>query len=408
MEAVQCSSEAEQFCRKCELKRPLPLFHIHGSMRRRSAAEIWKWFALIVKGINGFIKFFKCDNVNIVTAWRPLQQGWRAVEQRRKARKRVVDDSIHLDVDLNCDENTSVSSSKIKTPRHGRGWVRRLIIRGVNNKGPNKRGIESEGESRKSRLTRKRRRIGRVGWVKPLIKETREPGLRVFLRSEERYTSGGASSHEITDRSIQCTITTTPSHFEALVTDYSQEDEISHGKMPKAARFRTHNYHNQRDNDASAPGDKTAIQLLPDELVDKVLGRLPLTSVLRFRCVCRRWQSRLSPEGWCTIFPRTAPPTWTASPALFTSGNGRRQCAFYDLSLHKWSCIVLDFLPNPACHLLAASGGLLCLCFSGMNSSLFICNPLTKSWRALPSFNHSRRRAGKLRYFILVRIPLAR
>ncbi|CAM6083803.1 unnamed protein product [Calypogeia fissa] len=312
---------------------------------------------------------------------------------------------MHVGLDMSGNNDTLISSLKVKTPRQRKGWVQRLIIRGMNGKGSKKRRFEFDGEGHKARLTQKRRRIGRVGWVKQQHKEMRQPGLRAFLRPEEHYIPSEDSSLEHTNRSHKHA-TTTLGNFKP--TGYSYEDKTSHTEMPKVDQSCTHSTYDTLHNSKASPPDEppdneATIQLLPDELVDKVLGRLPLTSVLRFRSVCRRWQSRLSPEGLRNIFPRNATPlAWMACPALFMSGNSKRQCAFYDESLRKWSCVLLDFLPDPACHFLAANGGLLCLCFSGMNSSLFICNPITKSWRALPSFNHPRCRAGSMIVHMLV------
>ena len=166
MTAVEWSSRADNHSIDGNFKQQLPLVQIHGNMRNRSATEIWKWLAFIVKGINRLLKFFKCDDVNILTAWAPLRQRWKSLGQMRTVRKHRPDDRMHQKREDEDVPDSSLGAQDMISPRQGKSWMKRLIIKGLNGKGRNKRGIEFDGESRRTWLTRKRRRIGRVGWVK--------------------------------------------------------------------------------------------------------------------------------------------------------------------------------------------------------------------------------------------------
>ncbi|GLJ06994.1 hypothetical protein SUGI_0054970 [Cryptomeria japonica] len=85
---------------------------------------------------------------------------------------------------------------------------------------------------------------------------------------------------------------------------------------------------------------------LPEDVIDRILAKLPAESFLRLR-ICRA----------------------------------------YDSFLSKWHTISLSFLPYPTAEVVGASGGLLCL---KTQFCLSVCNPLTKMWREFPYHSFER------------------
>ncbi|BBM98678.1 hypothetical protein MPTK1_1g15370 [Marchantia polymorpha subsp. ruderalis] len=261
-----------------------------------------------------------------------------------------------------------------------RRWIRRITIR-VNRKSVHKRGLtEVDAETRRARLTRKRRRVAR-GWVRQQHENSDTegaPGTSGGRRSGSRYGPSGRSNSSPDARHGSGPGPQAEPACQTLVT------------------YHTHSGGRQKP----APLDEAAPQQLPDELVEKLLAWLPVTSALRFRAVCKRWQSILSPEGWRSMFDK--PPAWSPCTGFFSSAPGRRECAFFDSGAQRWATLDLGFLPRAACRLLSASGGLLCLSHAGACSCVFICNPMTKSWRELPAFHQRRRRPGTMLVHLLV------
>jgi len=124
---------------------------------------------------------------------------------------------------------------------------------------------------------------------------------------------------------------------------------------------------------------------LPEDLMDRIFSCLPLTSILRLRCVCKRWNSLVQSKRFQTALAKVSSPR----PWFILCTMGRASCC-YDPTMNKWHIIIRP--PNngrsilsPCTSILAVSGSLLCL---GNQVSeckdLSICNPITRSQRNLP------------------------
>jgi hypothetical protein len=177
---------------------------------------------------------------------------------------------------------------------------------------------------------------------------------------------------------------------------------------------------------------------LQEELVDRVLARLPVDSFFRLRAVCKRWNSIMFSPGFLadcsqvsslvssfSLLPTSARrPTFYYSSTHFffpflhlfwhpftdlefqfcllhwkpckvqvssTLGHyfikadrrADRMLLGYSTTLAKWHRIPFDFLPmqiQPA----ASAGGLVCLVADYRPFAFFVCNPITKVARQLP------------------------
>ncbi|KAL2653934.1 hypothetical protein R1flu_022062 [Riccia fluitans] len=371
----------------------------------KSAKQIWKWLKFLVSRFSGFLKNFQSDLTMTAQGWRPFPiMATIKLLDLRGAKPKLADTTA------NCNPHPSPlsperkkaqaeaagiatpeiieQSTSLTSPRKvRRRWIRRVTIRVSRRRQQKRRMMDIDTQARRTGLTRKRRRISR-GWVKQQFELSDVRGETsaaegLFLGGRRSGFQFGAS-HEKNETS-----NTDPVSSSSAFPDNSSCQSTAPGSSQQSL-------HRQK----SAPVDETMKRPLPDELVEKVLAWLPVTSVFRFRSVCKSWQYTLSGEGWRKMLHK--PPAWDACTGVFSSKQGRRECIFFDDGAQKWSTIDLEFLPSPACRLLAASGGLLCLCFAGMCSCLYICNPITKTWRELPEFHYKRRREGAMLVHLLV------
>lgn len=123
-------------------------------------------------------------------------------------------------------------------------------------------------------------------------------------------------------------------------------------------------------------------ELVPEELVAKILALLPFSSIYLGRAVCRRWRSIIwSPLflSFCKLRPLRMPWLLEFQQHMYN------QSWAYDLEGCQWFHLSFFFLPETAT-IVATSGGLVCLGrVSEEGYMMFVCNPLTKDWKRLPS-----------------------
>eukprot|EP01018_Ginkgo_biloba_P034359 Gb_06118 [translate_table: standard] len=125
--------------------------------------------------------------------------------------------------------------------------------------------------------------------------------------------------------------------------------------------------------------DEVNWSALPEDLMDRIFSCLPLTSILRLRCVCKRWNSLLQSKKFLSSLAKISTP----KPWFILCTMGSAACS-YDPAMNKWHTII-----RPVCHpctsVLAVAGSLLCLGNQVAECKfLSICNPITKSFRQLP------------------------
>ena len=131
--------------------------------------------------------------------------------------------------------------------------------------------------------------------------------------------------------------------------------------------------------------------LLPADLLTEVLARVPPFLIFRLRSGCRRWNSILHDNS----FLKSHSNVPSHGPCLLTSWKNSQghQCSVFSLPLKTWYKIPFSFLPDWAFWLVGSSGGLVCFSgFDGLTFKTLICNPLTQSWRVLPSMHYNQQR----------------
>ncbi|XP_006345622.1 F-box/kelch-repeat protein At3g61590-like [Solanum tuberosum] len=128
--------------------------------------------------------------------------------------------------------------------------------------------------------------------------------------------------------------------------------------------------------------------ILPDDLLERILARLPIASIFRAGCVCKRWHeivksgrflwnsSRfLSHKPWYFMFTSSEKPIGYA----------------YDPTFRKWYVIELPCIWTSSCFI-SSSCGLFCFMDNSRTDQLYVCNPITKCCKNLeepPGFNFS-------------------
>lgn len=122
---------------------------------------------------------------------------------------------------------------------------------------------------------------------------------------------------------------------------------------------------------------------LPEDLLEAVIARLPISAFFRFRSVCRKWNSLLASRSFsehCAQLPKPRPWFYTITHENVNTA------AIYDPSMKKWRHPAIPSLPPNKVILLpvASAGGLICFLDIG-HRYFYICNPLTHSWKELPA-----------------------
>ncbi|TYH84290.1 hypothetical protein ES332_D02G187900v1 [Gossypium tomentosum] len=119
----------------------------------------------------------------------------------------------------------------------------------------------------------------------------------------------------------------------------------------------------------------------PEDLLEAVIARLPIASFFRFRSVCRKWNSLLESQSFsqrCAEIPQGN--TWFYA---FTHDNVDSGTLYYDPSMRKWHHPA--YRPTKMIALpVASAGGLVCFLDIG-HRKFYVCNPLTRSFKELPT-----------------------
>ncbi|KAL0412108.1 UNVERIFIED_CONTAM: F-box/kelch-repeat protein [Sesamum latifolium] len=119
--------------------------------------------------------------------------------------------------------------------------------------------------------------------------------------------------------------------------------------------------------------------ILPDDLLERILAYLPIASIFRAGCVCKRWHEIVTSERflWSTSHDASQKPWYF----MFTSSDEPVGYA-YDPILRKWYGIDLPCIQTSN-WFIASSCGLVCFMDNESRSELYICNPITRRCKGL-------------------------
>ena len=169
--------------------------------------------------------------------------------------------------------------------------------------------------------------------------------------------------------------------------------QVSDVKMQPHLLTSIHSVSNSATTVDPETQDSSPWRSLPSDILEQALALLPLPDVFRVRSVCKRWNSLI----YCAQFQELSlkstviwGPFYSPRVGWKDQGQGSRLVLWssYDLSQGKW--ITMPQFEFPSCagysawNLLAANGGLFCFGASDGPRRILVCNPMTKSWRALP------------------------
>lgn len=136
-------------------------------------------------------------------------------------------------------------------------------------------------------------------------------------------------------------------------------------------------------SDGNGDGNKEAtavsLDVMPDDLLERILSNLPIASIFRAGCVCKRWHEIVTSRRFI----------WNLSQVLsqkpwyfmFTSSDEPVGYA-YDPTLRKWYGIELPCI-QASNWFIASSCGLVCFMDNDSRSELYVCNPITRICKRL-------------------------
>lgn len=129
---------------------------------------------------------------------------------------------------------------------------------------------------------------------------------------------------------------------------------------------------------------------LHGELVDRILLCLPISNLFYLRCVSKSWDATIRSSSFNRMYLATTSrgPSWLF---MCSSFNCRDNTCAYDPVQNRWHNFPLTFLPSYMRFPLTAVGGRLFVRGGLTNTGvLAVCNPMTRTWRELPSMIHKR------------------
>ncbi|KAI8022572.1 F-box/kelch-repeat protein [Camellia lanceoleosa] len=119
--------------------------------------------------------------------------------------------------------------------------------------------------------------------------------------------------------------------------------------------------------------------ILPDDLLERILAYLPIASIFRAGCVCKRWSEIISSRRF--LWNRSHVSSQKPWYFMFTSSDEPIGYAC-DPILRKWYSIELPRIQTSS-WFIASSRGLVCFMDNDSRSELHICNPITKCCKRL-------------------------
>lgn len=130
-------------------------------------------------------------------------------------------------------------------------------------------------------------------------------------------------------------------------------------------------------------GDKDSLVsfdfILPDDLLERILGYLPVASIFRAGSVCKRWSEIINSRSFLVNFSYTS----LQKPWYFMFTNSDDPGGYvYDPILRKWYSFELPCIEKSS-WFIASSCGLVCFMDNDDRNQIFVCNPITKKFKRL-------------------------
>lgn len=130
-------------------------------------------------------------------------------------------------------------------------------------------------------------------------------------------------------------------------------------------------------------GDKDSLVsfdfILPDDLLERILGYLPVASIFRAGSVCKRWNEIINSRSFLVNFSYTS----LQKPWYFMFTNSDDPGGYvYDPILRKWYSFELPCIEKSS-WFIASSCGLVCFMDNDDRNQIFVCNPITKKFKRL-------------------------
>ncbi|XP_058203832.1 F-box/kelch-repeat protein At3g23880-like [Rhododendron vialii] len=133
--------------------------------------------------------------------------------------------------------------------------------------------------------------------------------------------------------------------------------------------------------------DSKPLPDLPHEIIVEILSRLPVKTLMRFRCVCESWRSLISDPKFAKTHLSLASSNtdYTHRRLLLRSDDDPhdfKSCSIFSIMYERCDAAVgLDFGLDGV-RIVGSCNGLVCMTF-GLKT-LFIWNPSTRKFRILP------------------------
>ncbi|KAL8240030.1 hypothetical protein R6Q59_013385 [Mikania micrantha] len=157
---------------------------------------------------------------------------------------------------------------------------------------------------------------------------------------------------------------------------------------------------NNKNKNFQAHQSKAMQAFLPDDILEMCFMRLPLTSLMNTRLVCKKWRDLTSTTRFMQTRRQGNYPTpWLFLFGTVKDGFSSREIYAFDVSFNKWHQIESQVLKGRFMFSVAAVhdnifvvGG--CSSFGRMDRKthrgVLVFGPLTKSWHKAASMRHAR------------------
>ncbi|KAJ6832659.1 F-box/kelch-repeat protein [Iris pallida] len=135
---------------------------------------------------------------------------------------------------------------------------------------------------------------------------------------------------------------------------------------------------NNAGTDVVGAGAVSLDNILPDDILERIVSFLPVASIFRASSVCKRWHDIVHSRRFLWAIKLPHKPWYF----MFTCNDTAAGYA-YDPILRKWYNLELPCIERSN-WFTSSSCGLVCFMDNDVRSRIFVCNPITRDWRRIP------------------------